>query len=62
MSMILTIEVIIPDEIAEVYQTEYIRTSLGNKILSPMELPHPQLAAETFDAEVQSVSLHLEGD
>jgi len=62
MKTVLTIELVIPDEISEVYQTEYIRTALGDKILSPMELPHPQIHGETFDAEVQSVGLHLEGD
>ena len=62
MKTILTIELVIPDEISEVYQTEYLRQALGDKILSPMELPHPQIVAETFDAEIQCVGLHLEGD
>lgn len=61
MSVILTITVRIPEEISEVYQTEYLRKEFGNRILSPMELPHPQTDGETIDAEVESVDLHWEG-
>ncbi len=58
----VTIEVEVPDEISEVYQTEYMRKQFQDRIVEPIKLPHPQLfGADTFDAEIIKVELHWKG-